>query len=535
VSAPARAAALALAAAACSAGDGAPKGLGKRVFDGPVRALSAAPDGAWLALLDGCAEVKGQALPPQTASCDLKLVPASGEAGARKVASAVTTLPQGVLWAPRGHVLAALSEYDYVTASGKLLMVAAGEGAVEPVADGVTFQGFGSGTHALELAAVARGRLVAKELGTGAEPLPGAEGVASFEVHPDAGKVPPGRVALLARQAASGGGALLGFGKALARPASDAAATGAPVFASRIAERAGDYAFAPRGDAYAYTVLGRDGYELFLAGAGAGPARLAAQVHGFAFARDGTAIAFVAGAAPGTQGDLFVSPVAAPKPARFAREVGEFRWARDAARLAWLEKYDPRVRAGTLGAGGPGLAPRALASNVSDLEISPDGEHLAFLQHTTRGGYSVDLALAHLSAPPDAKPASVAQGVFGFAFSPDGAFLYYRTRCTRNAEACDLERVPATGPAPGAAPEKIADGVKSFEFDPRDPARLLVTWQRKDMVALDVAVWERGKLTSIDTAVLPGSARFLGPDSRRVAYVVAAPKRQGVYVAELPR
>ena len=105
----------------------------------------------------------------------------------------------------------------------------------------------------------------------------------------------------------------------------------------------------------------------------------------------------------------------------------------------------------------------------------------------------------------------------------------------RNAEACDLERVPATGLPAGAAPERIAEGVKSFEFDPRDPGRLLVTWQRKDMVALDVAVWERGKLTSVDTAVLPGSARFLGPDSRRVAYVVAQPKRQGVYVAELPR
>jgi hypothetical protein len=55
------------------------------------------------------------------------------------------------------------------------------------------------------------------------------------------------------------------------------------------------------------------------------------------------------------------------------------------------------------------------------------------------------------------------------------------------------------------------------------------------MVARDVAVWEGGKLTAIDTAVLPGSARFLGPDSRRVAYAVAAPKRQGIYVAELPR
>jgi hypothetical protein len=105
----------------------------------------------------------------------------------------------------------------------------------------------------------------------------------------------------------------------------------------------------------------------------------------------------------------------------------------------------------------------------------------------------------------------------------------------RNAEACDLERVPAAGLAAGAAPERIAEGVKSFEFDPRDAGRLLLTWQRMDMVALDLAVWEKGKLTSVDTAALPGSARFLGPDSRRLGYAVAHPKRLGVYVAELPR
>jgi hypothetical protein len=56
-----------------------------------------------------------------------------------------------------------------------------------------------------------------------------------------------------------------------------------------------------------------------------------------------------------------------------------------------------------------------------------------------------------------------------------------------------------------------------------------------DMVALDLGVWEGGRLTRLDSAVLPGSARFLGPDSRRVAYVVAHPRRAGVYVAELPR
>jgi hypothetical protein len=191
------------------------------------------------------------------------------------------------------------------------------------------------------------------------------------------------------------------------------------------------------------------------------------------------------------------------------------------------------VRAGRAAAGGLDLAPRTYAGDVSEIAISPDGKHLAWLQHTTRGGYSVDLALAALDAPREAAPRAVAQGVFGFAFSPDGRWLYYRTRCTRNAEACDLERV-ATGAEGSSAPEPVAQGVKSFEFDPRDPGRLLLGWQRMDMVALDVGVWKDGKVTSVDTAVLPGSARFLGPDSRRLVYAVAQPKRAGVYVAELP-
>ena len=87
---------------------------------------------------------------------------------------------------------------------------------------------------------------------------------------------------------------------------------------------------------------------------------------------------------------------------------------------------------------------------------------------------------------------------------------------------------------PQAQPEEIARGVKSFEFDPRDPARLLLTWQRPDLVALDFGVWRDGKLTTVDRGALPGSIRFLGPDSRRVAFAVVQPKRAGVYVAELP-
>ena len=58
-------------------------------------------------------------------------------------------------------------------------------------------------------------------------------------------------------------------------------------------------------------------------------------------------------------------------------------------------------------------------------------------------------------------------------------------------------------------------------------------FQRADLPALDVAVWGGGELVAVDRGVVPGTAQFLGPDSRRLAYAVLSPKRQGVYVAEL--
>jgi hypothetical protein len=302
----------------------------------------------------------------------------------------------------------------------------------------------------------------------------------------------------------------------------------------------GDYGFSKLGLSLAYTVIGKEGASLRYLSVvePQAPTPAAKGVQSFAFGPAGQYLAYVADAAPGRQGNLHYgrrSNAGGWTDVELAREVGEFRWALKSPRLAWLERYDPRVRAGTLGAGGADLRPRTLARNVSEIDLSWDGQHVAFLQHTTRGGYSVDLGLAHLDPAAATTASTVATGVFGFAFAPDGKWLYYRTRCLRNAEACDLERVPAAGLAPGAAPERIAEGVKSFEFDPRDPGRLLLGWQRADLVALDVGVWEQGRVTRVDAAVLPGSAQFLGPDSRRLAYVVVAPRRQGVYVADLPK
>jgi hypothetical protein len=500
-------------AAACRQGQGgAPQGLGRRLAATEARVLSASADGAWLAYLDGCREARGQFLPPQTASCDLRVVAAAG-GDPRKVASAVTTLPGALTWHPRAPILAALGEYDYLSGTGTLYLSADG-GPGREVAEAVGFHGFAPGDD--RVVAVAGGRIVSARPGEALEWMPGAEGLTSFELSPAWRAPPPGAVAALLRRPGRRGGLLL----AQARDGK----------LREVSSAAGDYAFAPGGGAFAYTVQGPQGYDLEVV-AGGGPPRVAGRsVRTFSFAPAGDAIAFVAGASPGKQGDLLAGPVGGPYQV-MGREVGELSWARGAGRLAWLEGYDPRVRSGVAGAGGPGLRPRTFGKNVTDVEISPDGQAVAWLQHSTRGGYSVDLHLAPVEG--EAPDAVVATGVFGFAFSPDSAHLYFRTRCVRNGEACDLVRVPAAGVVPGRTPEELAQGVKSFEFDPGAPGRILLGWQRTDRAALDIGVWELGKVVRVDTLVLPGSAALV-PGRRRVAYVVVDPKRAGVYLADLP-
>ncbi len=498
---------LALVAAAACARRDEPAGLGRRVADVDAVALRASADGAWLAYLDRCQGVKDRTLPPGTASCDLTVAPVQG-GERRRVATGVTTLPHGFGWSASGSALAALESYDHAEGRGTLVLWTGGE--PRRVAEDVTF-------YALDRAGktagwVARGRLFLSPLaGEAARAIAGAERISTFEFGGGGG------LAALARRATRAGGDLLAVRDHASSP---------------IAADVRDYGFARDRERFAFT----SGVAQSLMVGDAGNARagppLGRDVASFVFSpRD--AIAFIADAAPGRQGDLWVATVGGV-PQRLAQRVGEPRWSADGSRLAWLQDYDPRSRTGTLSVGAPGERPRIVAAHVSDFDLTPDGAWVAYLEHVTAGGYSVDLGVAPARPGVDAPPAAVAKGVFGFAFSPDGRWLLYRTACVREAEACDLRRVPAAGPAPGAQPERLAEGVKSFEFAPGRPDRLLVSWARKDRVALDLAVWDGGKLTSVDSYALPGTAQFVGGDAHRLAYVLVHPRRRGVYVAEVP-
>lgn len=510
--------ALVLAAAACSRGAAPRAGLGQRLVEGDVAALRASADGAFLAYLHACRKLEARTLPPGTASCDLAVVPARA-GGAAIVAKGVSSLPAGFGWSARAHALAALADYDHAHGRGALV-VWSGE-APRRLADGVTF--YALSRDGSRVGYAAGGQLFVAPLAGAPGAVAGAAGVSSLEFGGSDG------LALLARSSTSAGGELLAVRDGTAAP---------------VTQGVRDYGFARAGDRFAFTAGPRQALMLASAEAPRPAPALGHDVQSFVFSPSSEAIAFVADAAPGRQGDLWVASLAGGAPQKLGQRVGEPRWSARGDRLAWLEDYDPRGRTGRLVAGGPGAKPVAVERNVSDFDLAPDGAAVAFLHHVTAGGYSVDLGLLRLGRDP--QPALIARGVFGFSFSPDGRWLYYRTRCVREGEACDLYRVAvadeaARGADAGAVPagqgprgELVAEGVKSFEYAPGRPDRLLVAWARKDRVALDLALWEAGKLIAIDTYALPGSAQFLGGDARRVAYAVVDPKRSGVYVADLP-
>jgi hypothetical protein len=485
-----------------------PQPKGRRIAEGAVAAVRASPDGAFVAWLASCAAAP---LGPRGArTCELRVAPVAG-GEARAVATGVPNQPDGFAWIDDGALLA-LGAYDHRTGAGRLVRWERG-GAVRPLADGVTFYATAAGAR---LGWISNGVLYV--VGGPQGPVSVANRVATFEFAPPRS----GAVGLLARRQSAAGGELL------------AIASGGAV--RPVAARAGDYRFSPRGD-YAFTAQDGEVEALAWAPAGNRPVPVRRNVHGFAFAPAGDAIAYIADLAPGRQGDLWVArlPVsgAAAPGEKLGERVGEFRWAAEAPRLAWLEGFDPATRSGALVVGGPGEKPARLGERVSAYELAPDGARAAFLEHVVAGGYSVDLKLAHLGGAPRVE--EIARGVFGFELAPERDALWYRTGCVRNGESCDLFRVPAAGVAPGQKPELVAQGVKSFEFDRRVPRRVLLGWAREDRDALDLGVWEGGRIERIDRGALPGSAAFLGPDSARLVYAVVEAGREGVYVAEVGR
>jgi dipeptidyl aminopeptidase/acylaminoacyl peptidase len=405
-------------------------------------------------------------------ACALRVAPTAGGAGQR-VAEGLTAADGGFSWGPDGS-LAAIARRDAATGEGELVVLRPGR---DPAVLASRASTFAWGPES-RIAFVAAGALHLATPDGRSAPLRGGAGAGAFAFAPGAGRA----IAAVVR----------GPG-------------GVPELA-----------------------VWRE--------AGAAPDLVARDVAAFAFSPDGEMLAAIAGEAPGVAGSLVAVPLApagarALPPVAVARSVGEFRWAQSARRLAWLTDYDARIRAGTLATALPGGEAVSLAPRVTSFELSPAGDRLAYVRHVTDGGYAARLELSPAQL---AAPGTVAGDAASFEFSADGRWLYVRAGCTSGTESCVLSRASAAGPSAGQAPERIAEGVAGFVLDRWRPDRALVSFVRRDGAGVDLALWSEGRLTTLDAGALAGSARFLPPDGRRVAWIASRANQAGVRVADAP-
>ena len=483
-----------------------------------------------LAFLDGCQRREG-AVPPaaarRAATC-ASCRAAGGEA--RRSRPAVTTLPHGVAWSPDGKALVALADYDHATASGDARAVARRR-RPRRSREGVTFHGFGA--HG-ELGLVAGGRLSVMLPGDAA-PRAGRGRGRGGELRPRAVAIPScggadgAAVRLVARRSHAAGGELLVAGCDLDGGAAARARAG-----RRVRLRARERRTSPT------RCRAKEGADA--------PARAdgGARSGGRARARRAGVRVRAGRAQPSRSSRDVVPGQAGEPPPRRAGAPGRRARARG-GRVplgAATRRGSPGSRGTTRASArarsaraGRDLAPRTFAQNVSDFEISPDGAPRRVpAAHDARrllGGPRPRAARRARRPRSRRRRAGRVRLLLlagrAVALLPDAL----RPERARPATSSGSRR---RGPRPARSPRSIAQGVKSFEFDPRDPGaapRHLAAdgpgRARRRGVGGGASSPRRHRRPARLGARSSGPTRGGSPTSS------PHPKRQGVYVAELPR
>ncbi len=519
--------ALLLAAATGCTKSGAPKGTEKHpIVKAEARNLRLTADGSAFAFLALGQQHAAETLPEGISIGDLYLGKVESGA-ARKLGEALSTLDDAFAFSPDGSSIAWLASFNFRRQAG-VLQLAALTGEPVTLGEAVRFYRFSPDSRLLAYVG-ANGSLKVRELESGVERAL-AEEISTFEFSPNSNH-------LLVRSPGAKGGTLR-----LLELASGGA--------RELAKRVGEYGFAPKGQAYAFTAREDEQqgpYALFtgFVGKEPAPARRADEVSTFRFSPDGGRLAALFGQGVNRpRGDLRVLEVAEGEGRVVATEVIEYRWSPDSNSLAAREQHLSNKGAKWIALrvvdardGAERLKEVSYGSfDYSLYDYSHDGRHFAYVKATANG--SIDLALLDLAVKEPAR--HMAGGVFGFQFSLDDKEIYYRTACTRLGRECDLYIAPVAPPPEGqeeaakSAPRRLAEGIWNFTLS-HDGSRLLLTYPRLDSERFaDLAWLEPSRATapvSVDSHTLVG-ARFAGGGAK-VVYIVASPKREGVYIAEL--
>jgi hypothetical protein len=275
--------------------------------------------------------------------------------------------------------------------------------------------------------------------------------------------------------------------------------------------------------------------------------KVAADAQRFRTSRDGRFLAWRTAPVKGDQadvGELWLAPVAGGAPRRLGELVRDFEFAPDSRRLVFRDHFQELPLGGREAKAGearlekvgdlmeaalPDGAPVLLQKLCPNFLFSPDGSALAYTGRIERPEVTRRLFLKFGN-----QPARVLQDwLYEYQFRPPGAELFYRADCLRDGRACSLLALPVDAPE-ATRPRKEGDQVFGARFS-TDGARVLLGFAHLTDLTFDLAVKELagGVQTPVDQYV-EWPALILGPEGRRVAYLVRERSRPGLYVARVP-
>lgn len=182
--------------------------------------------------------------------------------------------------------------------------------------------------------------------------------------------------------------------------------------------------------------------------------RLGDQVTFLTMSEDGKAVAFL------DKGVLKVGALGSGTYKEIAPEVVSARFSKDGKRVV----FHGKASAGSqllVAEVGSDAAPKKVAANVADYQVSPDSRTVAYTLRPSSASYG-DLFVA---IAPELKPKKVATASSAFGFSPDGKWLA-RTEGAKPDRNGDL----FVGPGEGGAGTKVGQRVFEFKFAPDSAA-----------------------------------------------------------------
>lgn len=491
-------------------------GVGVRVAAGLVTDLRISPDGKIASYLKEAQKPRLEGVPDRMRVGELWVVPTAG-GDPKKLGNGVSNFPGGYLFTADSKWVLELVGYNASAQAGEL-DVAAVDGSSDPEKIGSRVTYMLASPDSKWVAFVDEGILKLGPLPKG--PFRDVNGeVANAEFTPDSS-------VLFFKRKQSAGGSLLAVKVADARDTP-----------KKLADLVGDYRMSPDGKRIAFASKSSPserGFRLYVADTGSlKDKKVGENALDFQFSADSKWLARIEGPSPEAGGELYVGTADGSSTGKqLGTAVRDFAFSPDKKRIAWRQNYvaDRGEGFGDLAmADLPEGAPRMVGRRARSYEWSPDSNALAFAFDVVKPLRSVNLYLWHVDWT---ESVHVKDWVYDYDFTPQGDRLLFRADCVREGRACNLLSISATERPTKEAIKKLIEGVFGFRLS-TDGQRVLFTYARMqgDLYDTGVLNLKSGEYKTLDQQIrMP--PYLLDDAGTKVAYIIAEPKREGVYVAD---